>query len=159
MILNRAVDDRHEFADVRVGSGNLHALPAEHVARAHQHGVAQHMRGGKRLFLREYRLPLRARDGALLQDFVKTLAVLRRVHMVGVRAEDFHAEIVERFGELNGRLAAELDDRAVRLFELNDIGHVFGRERLEIELIRHVKIRGNRFRVVIDDHRFAARLF
>ena len=39
-----------------------------------------HMRGGKRLFLREYRLPLRARDGALLQDFVKTLAVLRRVH-------------------------------------------------------------------------------
>ena len=63
------------------------------------------MRGGKRLFLREYRLPLRARDGALLQDFVKTLAVLRRVHMVGVRAEDFHAEIVERFGELNGRLA------------------------------------------------------
>ena len=155
---NGAGDDAHKFVDVRVACGNLHTLTAQNITRAHQNGIAEAVRGGERLFGGEYRLPLRARDVAVFQNFVEAFAVFGGVDVVGVRAENGHAQIVERFCKFNGGLPAELDNRAVGLFHFDNVGDIFGGQRLEIQLVRNVEVGRNRFGVVVDDNRLTARL-
>ena len=68
----------------------------------------------------------------------------------------------ERAGELQRRLAAELHDdaleRAVRLLGVDDLQHVFGGERLEIEAVGGVVVGRHGFRVAVDHDRFIARV-
>ena len=41
MILGNPVDNFHKFFNFRIGNGNLHALSAQYIGRAHQNSVAQ----------------------------------------------------------------------------------------------------------------------
>ena len=65
-------------------------------------------------------------------------------------------------GEIERRLAAELDDdafeRAVRLLGVDDFEHVFGGQRLEIEPVGRVVIGRHGFRIAVDHDRFIARI-
>ena len=66
---------------------------------------------------------------------------------------------VEIRAKVNCRLTAERDNNAVRLFYIQNVLHVFGGKRLEIQAIRRIEVGGNRFGVVIDDRYFVAKLF
>ena len=65
-------------------------------------------------------------------------------------------------GELQRRLPAELDDDAdelaVRLLDVEDLEHVLGGQRLEIEPVRRVVIGGDRLRIAVDHDRLVAGL-
>ena len=51
-------------------------------------------------------------------------------------------------------LAAKLNDHAFGLFHIDDVHHVFERERLEVETIGRVVIGRDRFRIAVDHDRF-----
>ena len=57
-------------------------------------------------------------------------------------------------GQVQRRLAAELDDDAVRLFLPADVEHVFQRQGFEEELVRGIVVRGDGFRIGVDDDGF-----
>jgi hypothetical protein len=67
---------------------------------------------------------------------------------------------VQRVGELQRRLAAELDDdavqRAVLLLDAQDLQHVFERQRLEIEPVGGVVVGRDRLGVAVDHDRLVA---
>ena len=137
--------------------GDFHALTAEHVARAHEHRIAQLRRRLRRLVRGEDGRALRLRDAQPVQQLVEQLAVFRRVDVAQIGAEDAVSGFPNRLGELDGRLAAELADHADRLLDLQHVHHVFRRERLEIQAIRGIEVGGNRLRVVVDDDGIEAR--
>ncbi len=68
----------------------------------------------------------------------------------------------KRSGEIERRLAAELDDdaleRAVRLLGVDDFEHVLGGERLEIEPVGGVVVGRHGLGVAVDHDRFIARV-
>src|SRR5690606_40190421 len=75
-------------------------------------------------------------------------------------AEDRDAGALQAVGELQGRLAAELDDDpdelAARGLDAEDLEHVFRGERLEIEAVGGVVVGGDRLRVAVDHDRLVA---
>ena len=93
-------------------------------------------------------------DLALLQNFVKQLPVLCRIHVFCGRAQDRHAHFHQRFCQLDGRLAAELYHCAVGLLQPHDGLHILRRQRLKIQLIRDIKVGAHRFRVIVDNDGF-----
>jgi hypothetical protein len=97
---------------------------------------------------------------SLMQQLLEPVAVLGQVDHVRRGAEDRNAGLFQRVGELQRRLAAELHDHAEQLalglFELQDLQHVFGGQRLEIEPVRGVVVGRHRLRVAVDHDRFEA---
>ena len=81
---------------------------------------------------------------SLIEQLLEAVAVFGEVDAVGRGAEDRHAGRLERLGELQRRLAAELDDdavqRAVLLLALEDLEHVLRGQRLEIEPVGGVVV-------------------
>ena len=65
-------------------------------------------------------------------------------------AENRNAELFEVCCEVDGGLAAELNDSVIRLC-LDNAGHVLGRQRLEVQTVSGVEVGGNRLRVVDDN--------
>ena len=61
-------------------------------------------------------------------------------------------------GEPQRRLAAELDDHALGLLDLDDRQHVLERQRLEVQPVGRVVVGRDRLRVAVDHHRVAAGL-
>ena len=159
VFLRDRVDDADLLADVFVAVRDVHALPAEDVRRAHQDRVAQLVGRGDRLLTGVHHPAGRARDMVLRQDRVEALAVLRLVDAVERGSEQRHAHLFDRPGQLDRRLAAELHDRAVGLFQLDDMAHILRGERLEIKFVRNVEIGAHRFRVVVHDDRLVPQLF
>ena len=58
---------------------------------------------------------------------------------------------VERLRECDGGLPAEGDHDADGLLDVDDLQHVLGRERLEIQPVGGVVVRGDGLGVVVDD--------
>ena len=149
MILRDPVDDADELVDVIVIDGDLHALAAQHVGRAHQHRIAEAVCHFFCFLCGKYSPSCGARDLALFQDLVEEFSVLRLVHVLRRSSKDRHSHLHERLRQLDGCLSAELYHSAVRLLNVNDALHVFRRERLEIQLVRNVEVRTYGLRVVV----------
>ncbi len=103
------------------------------------------------------RLLQRARGGPrglvepeLGEESAEALAVLCAVDGIGRRAQDRHAGLAQGHGQLEGRLAAELDDHPERPFVLDDVEDVLEGEGLEVEAIGRVVVGGDRLRVAVD---------
>ena len=89
-------------------------------------------------------------DHALTEIFT----VFGKTDSLRLRADDVHAVVLELLREIQRSLSAELDDDAVAFFTLVDVENVFQRERLEIEFVAGVVVRGNRLRIAVDHDRF-----
>jgi hypothetical protein len=75
---------------------------------------------------------------------------------VGAGAEHDDALFLESVGQVQRRLAAELDDDAVGAFAADDGEDVLKRERLEIEAVGGIVVGGDGFGVAVDHDRFVA---
>ena len=144
-------DALHVRCDLVIVVDDLHVLSADDVRRAQQHGVAERLRGVQRLGQRLHTHALRARDVKLLEQGIKPLAVLGDVNALGRCAEDADAVAVECLRECDGGLPAEGDHDADGVLDIDDLQHVLGRERLEIQAVSGVIVRGDGFGVVVDD--------
>ena len=104
----------------------------------------------------------------LLQQLAKLLAIAGGVERIDGGAEDRHAGFLQAAGEIQRRLAAELDDHAfdqVRrsliakrpaVEALADVQNILVRQRLEEQQIAGVVIGADGFGIGIDHHRFEA---
>ena len=137
---------------------DLHRAPPQHIARAHEHGIADALGRAHAVGDVRHGLAVRLRDLQLQQELFKAVAVFGALDRVGLRADHFHAALHQRLDEIDGGLAAERRDHAERLFQLDDVHHVLDRERLEVELIRAGIVRGHGLGVVVDDDGLVARL-
>ena len=105
---------------------------------------------------------LRLLEAELADQLLEAVAVLGEVDHVGRGAEDRHLRVLERRGELQRRLAAELDDdaveRALRLLDADDLEHVLGGQRLEIEPVGGVVVGRDGLGIAVDHDRLVARV-
>ena len=96
---------------------DLHGTSAEHVARAHQHRIADPLGGPHALFDIGHRLGFGLGNTQLLHDLLEAAAVLGIADGLDVGAHDGHAQRMERLGEVDGRLTAQRHDDSLRLLE------------------------------------------
>ena len=151
MLLPDRVDVRDKSADVRIAHRDPHALAAQHIGRPHQDGIPQTCGGIGRFLRRKDGVPGGPADLLLRQDLVKTLPVLRRVHPLRRGAQDRHAHLREMLAQADGGLAAELHHCPVRPLQFDHVPDIFRGQRLKVQPVRDVKVRGHRFRIIVDD--------
>ena len=137
---------------------DLHRAPAEHVRGPNQEREADVL-GDQRRLLGRVRGPVgRVGDLQPAQQGAEAAAVLGQVDRVDGRPQERHARVLKRLRQAQRRLAAELDDHALGLLDLEHREHVLGGQRLEVEAVRRVVVGRDRLRVAVDHHRVAARL-
>ena len=116
---------RHVPAQFLLFIHNDHAAPAQHKGGAQKHRITDargdgggvlHVGGGS---------GVRLLQPQLFQQGGEMLAVFRQVNSLRTGADDGHAVGFQGVGEIQRRLAAELDDDAVRFFLRADMEHVF----------------------------------
>ena len=146
----------HVALEVAPVVDDLHRAASEHVRRAHDERVSDLLGGADRRFLGPRSAVRRLAQLEAVQHLLEALAVLGHVDHVGRRADDRHAVGREIARELERRLAAVLDDDAERLLDVDDLEHVFERQRLEIQAIGRVVVGRHRLRIAIDHDRFEA---
>ena len=86
----------------------------------------------------------------------EALAVLGEVDGLVRRPEDRIALLLERARQLERRLAAELDDDALRLLARADLQHLLDPQRLEVEPVGRVVVGRDGLRVAVDHHGLVA---
>ncbi len=136
-----------------IGDHN-HAAAAQHIGGAQDDRITDLARSHDGFFRRHGGGVARLLEVELLQQNLETLAVFGKVDGIGGGAEDRHAFLDQRVGELERRLSAELHDhareRAVGLFLADDLQNIFGSQRLEIEAIRSVVVGRDGFGIAVD---------
>ena len=153
---------RHQFrqraeqivAELALVADDLHGASAQHVGRAHDQRIAELGGDQPRLLDRIGDAVLRLLEAELIEQPLEAVAILGEVDGVGRGAEDRHVGLLQRLGELERRLAAELHDdavqRAVAALGVDDLEHVLGGQRLEIEPVGGVVVGRHRLRIAVD---------
>ena len=159
-VLNSALQDPPHIApQMRLIMDNGHVLPADDVGGAQQHRVTEALCRSRGFFLGQHAAPLGALDAVLLQEGVKPFPILRDVDSLRRGAENRDAVAVEKSGQPDGGLPAERHHHANGLLHLDDVHHVLRAKRLEVQPVRRVVVRGDGFRVVVDDDHIIAEFF
>ena len=152
----------HVLGELRVRVDDLHGAAAEHVARPHEHGVADTSRRLERLVRRARHAPARAGQPETAQQLTKSAAVLGEVDAVGGGAEQLVAGALDGGRQLQRGLPAKLHEHAGDLtaaaLGVEDVEHALLGERLEVEAVAGVVVGGDRLRVAVDHHGLHARL-
>ena len=141
---------------------DFHAAASQDVAGADEHGVADALGFGEGFV----EVSGGAGGGALefegVQDLVEALAVFGAVDGVDGGADDGCAGLLEAVCEVQGRLAAELDDDAVdggglRVEAFDHVERVFQRQRFKEQQVAGVVVGADRLGVGVDHHAFEAK--
>ena len=137
---------------------HLHPAAAEHERRPHHHRVADARGNLPGLLKAGGHAGFGHRNAHLLHHPAEAVAVLGEVDRVGRRAEDPDAGRGEFIGDVERRLAAELDNNPFRLLLLVDRQHVLDGQRLEVELVGGVVVGGDGLRVAVHHDRLVTGL-
>src|SRR5439155_1645178 len=119
---------------------NLHGPTAEHVGGPDQHGIPDTLGHLYRVGDRARRAVRRLRHAQAPGQRLEPLAVLGDVDRIRRRTEDRDAGRLERLGEPERRLPAELDHHSLGSLPADDLDHVLEGERLEVSLVRDVEV-------------------
>ena len=95
----------------------------------------------------------------LVKQFGKSFSILGQIDAVGRGSDNFYSRPLQREGELQGRLAAELNNHPVGIFPLDDVQDLLHGQRLEIKLVRSIVIRADGFRIAVDHDGFITFFF
>mmetsp|Transcript_12334 Transcript_12334/g.25097 ORF Transcript_12334/g.25097 Transcript_12334/m.25097 type:complete len:618 (+) Transcript_12334:774-2627(+) len=141
-----------EVSELLVILRDVHGGAGEHVARAHEHGVADAVGELDGLVEVGHLAPRGLLHADGVHERGELVAVLGRVDHVGVRAEDVDVGRVEVEGQVVRDLAADAHHDAVGALEVVDVEHALLGELLEVELVALVVVRGDGLGVVVDHH-------
>ena len=142
--------DSHVARELFLGVDDLHCTPAEHVARSNHDGESDLLSDGERVLGALGDPAIRTLEVQLGEQLVEALPVLGAVDGVRRGTEDRHPGPREGHRQLQGRLATELHDDAIRLLDVDDVHHVFVRQRLEVELVGRVVVGRDGLRIAVD---------
>ena len=158
-VLNLAgEDDLHVAADFLIVVGDDHVLAADDVAGPQQNRIPQFIRCLQRLIHTQHAPAGGPLDGKPLQQRVEPLPILRHVDGLGAGAQNGDAAAVQEFRQLDGRLTAESHHYTHRLLHGDDVHDILRVQRLKIQAVGSVVVRGDSLRVVIDNHHVVAQL-
>ena len=149
-----AGQSRDVAVELRAVAHDLHGAPAQHVGRPDHHRIADLLGDGARGTRRGGDAVLRLAHFQFVEQRLEAVAVFREIDHVRRGAEDRHLGLFQMLGQLERGLAAELHDdamqRAVGALGVDDLQHVFRRERLEIEPVGGVVVGRHRLRIAVD---------
>ena len=148
----------HVLSGILFVPGNGHVLAADDVGRSQKHRIADFFCRPKCALQVGDTLTLRTADAEFFQKSVELTSVFRQIDSFCRGAQNLNSVVVQELGELDGGLTTEGHNDADRLLHLDDVHHVFRMERLEIQTVRRVVVRGYGFRVVVDNHYVVAHL-
>ena len=147
-------DDSDELVAI---IGDAAAGAAHGEARADDRGQADELQRGHRLFHGVGDTRARGFEADLIHRIAEFLAILGLVDGLRIRADHLHAELLQRAvleqrqrGVERG-LAAHRREHRIRAFLLDDLRHHFGRDRLDIGRVGHVRVGHDRCRVRVDE--------
>ena len=140
----------HVALEVGLLVDDLHRPPAQHVGGAHHQGIADLLGQQHRLSGGTGGAVVGLAQPQRLQQPLEAFAVLGGVDLVGGGADDRHPGGLERQGQLERGLAAELDDDSLRLLHMHDLEHVLQGQRLEIEAVGAVVVGGDGLGIAVD---------
>ena len=133
---------------------DLHGAPAEDVTWPDHGGIPNILGYLQGLFHGGHGRARRLGDTQPGEEILELMPVRRHVDGLGAGAKYGQAGHGQRLGEVDGRLAAELDHRrrrhVVDLFVLQDVPHRFLVQRLEVQPVAGVEVRGHGLWVGID---------
>ena len=138
---------------------DLHGAAAQHEAGTHQHGVADLVCRRETVLDFGDGSALGLGDVQLLQELFKGVPVFGSVDGLAAGADDLHAPVMEGLGQVDGGLTAQRRDHAVGLFKVDDVHHILGGQRLEVQLVGGGVVGGDGLGVIVDDDGLVARLF
>ena len=95
-------------------------------------------------------------DVQLAHHLAKTIAVFGLIDGVWRSSQDGHSSRRQFRGDIQRRLAAELDDHALGPLFVADGQNVLDRQGLEIQLVSRIVIGRNGFRIAVHHDRFQA---
>ena len=137
---------------------DLHGSAAEHKRGANQHGISDFF-GDPNPFLRVgHGASLRFRNVQLFQQLFKDSAILRTVDGFAVRPDHFYAARGKRLGKVDCGLSSQRCNNPLRLLQPDNVHNILHGQRLKVQLVRGRIIRGDRFRIVVDDNRLVSGL-
>ena len=146
------------FAQIFLLGDDLHGAAAQNEAGTDKNRIADLLRSFQTFGRGSDGEPFRLRYAQRFQQLLKLVAVFCSVNSVAVRADDPYAAGAQRICQIDRGLASERRDDALRLFHLDHVHDVLHAQGLEVQLIRASIVRGNGFRIVVDDDRFVTGL-
>ena len=151
-------DNLHIFPDILFLIGNFHALTAQNVGRTYQNRITQFVSNLYCFFFGKYSITLGPGDTGLVQDDIELFTVLCRINAPCRRAQNRYTQLFQMSCQIDGSLTAKLYNGCIRLFRVDDTGDILRCQRLEIQAVCRIKVRGYGFRVVVDDDGLTAQL-
>src|SRR5208337_2487270 len=135
---------------------DFHGAATKDEAGANHHWIADTFGNPPRLFTTGGRSVGRLPQPETFDHQTEPLTVLGQVDALGASADDWHTFRLERLGQIERGLTAELDDYPLGLDPLADVEHVLDRERLEEQAVRGVVVGADGLGVGVDHHHLEA---
>ena len=160
--IGNKLGEHHRVVRVHLGGGgqvvlkrglvpnDVHRGTRQDVARADQDRVGDAVREFLGLGDVGHLDPVGLVDADGVEDRRELVAVLGRVDLDRVGAQDVHVGILEAQRNVLRQLAAHRHHGARRALELVDVHHTLEAELLKVEAVRLVVVRRDRLRVVVD---------
>src|SRR5918993_1611926 len=138
---------------------DLHPAPAEHVRWPHDDRIPELACHLPRLIGRRCGPESGVRYAELCQEPSEPGAVFRKVYGLGRGAEDSRSCLLKLVGELQGALAAELQDDTIWLLSPYYLENMLRSQRLEVQACGSIVVGRDSLRVGVDHDRVVAALF
>ena len=146
------------FVQFRVGINHLHSAAADDKGWTHHQRIPQPRSRLKSFFSGSDRTSFRRGDIQNVQKIGEFLTILRQIDILVLGAQNLYASGRKLLCQIQRSLSAELENHTVRSFLFDHIHHIVGVQRFEVELVGRIEVGADRFRIVVDDHRFIAQL-
>ena len=146
------VNNGHKFPNIIIIDGNLHTLPSQYIRRTYKNRISQFIGSLQRLFCGKDSLSCRSRNSTLFQNFIKEFTIFGSINIFCTGSKNRNPHFQKCLCQLDGSLTTKLHNRTVRFFNIYNIFHVFRCQWFKVQFVRHIKIRADCFRIVIDDN-------
>ena len=138
---------------------HFHAPAAQHVGGAHHHRIADLSGNLQGFFHRGGHAGFRHGNRQFFHHFPEQIPIFRQIDDCRGGAQDLHPVFLQFGSQVQRRLSAELSDDAYGFFFLINAENVLQGQRLKIQLVGGVVVRGHGLRVAVDDNRLKSQFF
>ena len=166
-LMHRREDQRvaHQLLQLLAVVGEAAARTAQREGRTQHHRIADPLGGGDALLHVVGDMRRQHRFAQPLAQFLEQLAVFGLLDALERRTQNLdlallqHALLGQLHGQIQARLAAQPRHDGIGTLVTDDLGHVFERQRLHIDLVGDMRVGHNRRRIGIHQDHLVPLLF
>ncbi len=135
---------------------HFHTTAPQHVGRPDHEGIADPSCNFKGLFQGTGHARLGLWNAQLAHHVPEPVAIFGKIDGFRGRSDNCNPRFGQFAGNVQRRLSAELNNHPFRLFFFIDAEHIFNSQRLKVEFVRGIVVRGYGFRIAVDHDGFEA---